>query len=144
MKLIKEENNKYNGLKNKIVIIFLSFLMTEIGFSGSPGDYREKIYEVTPQIKEILKKNNYKCIECFFYEPLSTGFIFNFYNIKNKKIIKKIIQVGIDKYYENNKFIYIKFNFYKTSHANTSRPIFWMGGDAPIISLELNNQRDKK
>jgi hypothetical protein len=53
---------------------------------------------------------NYKCTECFFYEPLSNGFVFNFYSIKSKKIIENIMQIGVDKYYENNKFIYIKFN----------------------------------
>jgi hypothetical protein len=66
---------------------------------------RKQIYEVAPQIKEVLKENNYKCTECFFYEPLSNGFVFNFYSIKSKKIIENIMQIGVDKYYENNKFI---------------------------------------
>jgi hypothetical protein len=124
--------------------VILIFGLTNMSFSGSPGTYRKQIYEVAPQIKEVLKENNYKCTECFFYEPLSNGFVFNFYSIKSKKIIENIMQIGVDKYYENNKFIYIKFNFYKTPHANTNRPIFGIGGDTPMMSIELNNQKDKK
>jgi hypothetical protein len=44
----------------------------------------------------------------------------------------------------NESFCNCKSRYNFTPHANTNRPIFGIGGDTPMMSIELNNQKDKK
>ena len=151
MKLLKIKNsNRCRNWMQKVPITFLLLLITQVSFAFDESQGQE----ICTKIKLMLLKNKYcdNKKDCIIYqnalwsghEHRRGGFSIYIYNIKSENFIKKINDIILNTYFNNNQRFKIKVRFYYTTHENTNHPIFGWGGDKPFISFELNKKEENE
>ena len=76
----------------------------------------------------------------------NAGVTFNVYETHTfpVEIIDQIISFVLIEYYQNNKDLNLKLNFYTQSHADRSYGFFGLGADKPIMTLDLKQLNNKE